>query len=214
MSISRVLRRLLPSQLIAYALLAIAFLLCILNYARRADYEEFVMREGLGLGFLLVGMAPVILLGLLALVTFAIFTIIYAFRKGGHPLPIIVLIVGGLLSETAPLPPSPAETTFYQYRTDYEAVVELARQHQLGHEGYCQYAFSVPDSYRYLTRECVFVETEHGLAVSFAPTTSQLVIAYAENVAALHTLIACDGQDGAVSDQLESNWYLCIPAQD
>jgi hypothetical protein len=193
-------------------LLVIALLLCVLNYARRGDYEEFIMREGLGI--LLTAVAPVILLGILALAAFAIFTLVYAFRKGGHPLPIIVLIVGGILSETAPLPPSPAATTFYQYRPDYETVVELARQRQLGHEGYCQYAFSVPDTYRYLTRECVFVETEHGLAVSFAPTTSQLVIAYAESVAALHTLMDCDGRHGAVSDRLESNWYLCIPAQD
>ncbi len=169
---------------------------------------------GLGLGFLLVAMVPVILLGLFALAAFAIFAIAYAIRKGGHPLPLIILIVGSIWSETASLPPSPAETTFYQYRSDYEAVVELARQQQLGHEGYCQYAFAVPSKYRYLTRECVFVEHNHGLAVLFRPPTSQRDIAYAESIDALHDLITCDGEHGSMFRQLESNWYICTPAQD
>lgn len=213
-TLSHSLRRFRPSQRTEYVLLAATLLLCALNYARRSDYQEFVMREGLGLGFLLVAMAPVIFFGLFALAAFALFTATYAFRKGGRPLPLIILIVGGIWSETASLPPSPAESTFYQYRSDYEAVVELARQRQLGHEGNCLYAFAVPSKYQVLTRGCVFVEHNRGLAVLFRPPTSQRDIAYAENIDALLELITCDGEHGSLFRQLESNWYICTPAQD
>ncbi len=212
--VARIPRWILPSQRGGYALLAVAVLLCILNYARRSDYEEFVKREGLGFGFLVLALAPIIVLALIALGAFVVVTVSYAFRKKGHPLPIIVLIVGGILSETAALPPSPAATAFYQHRSDYEALVEMARQHNLVHDGICQGAYSPPAKYRLLTRDCVFVETRRGLAVSFEPPSSAYVIAYAENLEALRTLIYCDGRHGIMKSQLDSSWYVCSPAQD
>jgi len=213
-NMSRILRRLLSAQHMGYVLLTIAALLCIINYVRRNDYAEFVMRAGVGLGFQMIAVAPVLLAGLSALAAFVIFTLAYAIRKGGHPLPIIVLVVGGIVSETILLPLSPAEAVFYKYRSGYEAVIELARHHGLEHAGDCQYAFSIPDKYQYLTRNCVFVEYQRGLAVSFQPPTSGRTIAYAENTDALHTLIYCDGRHGSVYSQLEPEWFVCTPAQD
>ena len=64
--VARIPRWILPSQRGGYALLAVAVLLCILNYARRSDYEEFVKREGLGFGFLVLALAPIIVLALIA----------------------------------------------------------------------------------------------------------------------------------------------------
>ncbi|HEY9087003.1 MAG TPA: hypothetical protein VIO36_02460 [Anaerolineaceae bacterium] len=186
----------------------------VLHYIWRTKQDEFIMDAGLGLFFLCMGLAPFILLGLLLVLATVGATFVYSFSSTGHPLPVFILFVGGIFSLTAPLPPSPAQNAFYRYQSEYEAVVELARQHQLAHEGYCGYAFSLPEAYAHLTQECVFVEYEPELAVLFSPPTSHRVIVYVETKDALEEIENCNGEDGSVFTQLEDNWFLCTPAQD
>lgn len=186
----------------------------VLHYLWRVNRDEFIMDAGLGLFFLCIVLALPMLLGLLLVLSTVVATFLYSFSPHGHPLPLVILFVGGIISMTAPLPPSPAQTAFYRYQSEYEAVVELARQRELGHEGHCGYAYSVPDQYDHLTEECVFVEYQPALAVTFHPPSSHRVIVYAETKDALAVVGKCNGDYGSTFGQLETEWFLCTPAQD
>jgi hypothetical protein len=134
-------------------------------------------------------------------------------RTRGNLAPLLVFCIGYFTIQYLPLPPSPAETTFYAHRAAYEAVVRIAQQKGLGHNEDCGFAFALPKPYAYLTDRCVFLVDKPALAIAFSPTTSHRVIAYAEQPEALHALVFC-GIDGSVFKRLESAWYICTPAQD
>ena len=204
---------LLPSDWIGYVLLVLIPLFQIAYYIWRSNADEFIMDAGLGLFFLCLAIAPFLLLLLVSVLFLIGATFWYAIRKRGHFLPLIMLVVGAVIAQILPLPPSPAETAFYKYRNDYETVVELARQNQLGHNEDCGYAFSVPEEYRHLTRRCVFIVYDPALAVSFSPPSSHRDIAYADTLQALGGLGSCN-EFGSVFKKVETHWYICTPAQD
>ena len=107
----------------------------------------------------------------------------------------------------------PEQVHLHLFRSEYQAVVNLARNHQLVHEGDCQFAYALPDEYSNLARrksKCVFVEYEPALVVVFEPLYSRKLLVYAETPEAARNYISCGGSDAIGSYQLEENWYKCF----
>jgi Zn-dependent protease with chaperone function len=99
------------------------------------------------------------------------------------------------------------------HRADYQAVVELARQHQLDHQGDCQYAFVLPEKYVYLSQDdssCIFAEYDPALVVVFMPLFPRTLLVYTDTQEAIHNYISCGGSDGFIARKLEKHWYICI----
>lgn len=109
--------------------------------------------------------------------------------------------------------PIPEKIHLFLHRSEYEAVVELARNHQLGHKGDCQYAYVLPDEYSnlsYSKNNCIFVEYEPAFVVEFEPLFSRRLLVYAETPEAIEEYISCGGSDGLGYSQIEENWYRCV----
>jgi hypothetical protein len=203
-------RYLLPLNRTGYTLLLAILLVHVALYVWRVQRDEFIMDAGLGLFFI---MAPLLLIIIPILALLGLGIIRYTIRTRGNLAPILFLWAGYAAVQYLPLPPSPAETTFYAQRSEYEAVVRIALDEGLGHNEDCGYAFALPIQYQHLTRSCVFLIDKPALAIAFSPTTSHRVIAYAERPEALSELELC-GSDGSVYKRLEATWYICTPAQD
>jgi hypothetical protein len=207
-------KRLLPENWKSSFLLFAIILLQIANYVWRYNKDEFIMDQGLGLLFTLIALAPFLLWLLIVVGVLIVLTIHYAFIENGRVLPLAVLIIGSLISQFLPLPPSSAELAFYIHSAEYERVVDLARQNQLGHEENCGYMFSIPTEYKNLTKECVEIVYDPALAMLFSPPNSHRDIAYAEIPEALHKIDTCNGEFGSLFKKLNEHWYICTPAQD
>ena len=207
---SAILWRLIPRHWTGYTLILCIVFLHIAHYVWRVQRDEFIMDAGLGLFFIMI---PLLLIILPIIAALGISIVWYTIRTRGNLAPILVLCIGYLVIQRLPLPPSPAETTFYEQRAEYEAVVRLAQQEGLGHNEDCGYAFALPKEYEHLTHSCVFLVDTPAFAIAFSPPTSHRVIAYAERPEALNELQFC-GVDGGVFKQLEDVWYICTPAQD
>jgi hypothetical protein len=98
-------------------------------------------------------------------------------------------------------------------RGDYQAVVELARQHQLDHQGDCQYAFVLPTKYVDLTQDksnCIIVEYDPALVVVFMPLFPRTLLVYTDTQEAINDYRSCGGSDGFIARKLEKHWYICI----
>jgi hypothetical protein len=197
-------------QWTGYTLMTCILLFHIAHYVWRVQRDEFVMDAGLGHFFIMV---PLLLIILPVIVTLVIGIVWYTLYTRGNLAPLLVLCIGYCAVQHVPLPASPAETTFYERRADYEAVVRIAQHEGLGHNQDCGYAFALPKPYEHLTDRCVFVVDKPALAIAFSPATSHRVIAYAEQPEALDELEFC-GVDGSVFKRLEAAWYICTPAQD
>jgi hypothetical protein len=107
----------------------------------------------------------------------------------------------------------PEQVHLFLYRSQYQSVIELARNHQLDHEGDCQYAYALPDEFSKLARgtdKCIFVEYEPALVVVFEPLYSRKLLVYAETPEAVKAYISCGGSDTIGYYQLEENWYKCF----
>ncbi|MCL4275925.1 MAG: hypothetical protein KJZ77_18785 [Anaerolineales bacterium] len=109
--------------------------------------------------------------------------------------------------------PLPEKIHLALHRAEYESVVELARDHQLGHQGDCQYAYVLPDKYSnlsYAENNCIIVEYEPEFVVVFEPLFSRRLLVYAETLGAAKEYISCGGSDGVGYIQIEENWYRCL----
>jgi hypothetical protein len=207
---STILRYLIPKHGSGYALILGVLLIHIGHYVWRSQRDEFIMDAGLGLFFILL---PVLLILVPLLALFSLGIIRYTIRTRGNLAPVLFLCIGYVVVQLLPLPPSPAETTFYAQRSEYEAAVRIAQQEGLGHSENCGYAYALPKQYEHLTHNCVFLIDKPALAIAFSPLSSHRVIAYAERPEALNELEGC-GVDGSVFKQLQPTWYICTPAQD
>ena len=125
---STILRYLIPRHRTGYALLLGIFLIHIGQYVWRSQRDEFIMDAGLGLLFILLPLL-LIIVPLLALLSLGM--IRYTIRTRGNLAPLLFLCIGYLVVQFLPLPPSPAETSFYAQRRDYEAAMRK-RQLALG----------------------------------------------------------------------------------
>lgn len=184
-------------------LLAILFPLGI--YWFRSISDETIGGAGLGLFFLIMASLPAVCLTTILFWGFVVRVVSYGSTKTFTPF--IVFASGVLISLILPLPPGPAEKAFYAHRSDYEAVVELARQFDLVHRG-CGNAFFVPDKYQEWTDECVSVVYEPEFAVEFFIPNSYHTLTYAETPDALIATLFCDHKS-SVFKQLEEHWYIC-----
>jgi hypothetical protein len=95
-------------------------------------------------------------------------------------------------------------------RSDYEHLVQLARQDQLPHSEKCSgFSFSPPEGYEALARECIVVGTYNWFSVSFAPQDARHQIVYMDDPSKVKFHSACETQDGVILRQFDANWFLC-----
>ncbi len=128
-------------------------------------------------------------------------------------LPLIGLCILSLLISSLAPHPEPEQIHLRLFRSEYESVIELARNHELGHEGICEYAYVLPDEYANLSirkHKCIIVEYEPALVVVFEPLFYRKLLVYAENSSAVRSYISCGGSDAIGYYQLEENWYKCF----
>jgi hypothetical protein len=178
---------------------------------QRITSDEFVMAAGLGLFFLHIALG---ILGTgVALALIAVF-MRHARRSPGSILPIIVFIGGTTLAMIGPLPAQTPVNPLESHRADYEAIVELARQHGLEVHPSCLNGWTLPDQYLYVAEGCVLVIEDPALALAFDPLDTQRWLIYAETEAALDRLIDCCMPKGSLAEQYDQVWYLFTPAQD
>lgn len=125
---------------------------------------------------------------------------------------ISICLLSTVISGLAPRP-EPNQLHLALHRSEYQAVVQLARDHQLGHADPCLDAYVLPGQYSDLSHtkdKCIFVEYDPALVVVFEPLFYRELLVYAETPEAAKQYIACGGSDGALYYQLEPNWYECV----
>lgn len=179
-------------------------------YDIRLRFAELARTGGMGTGLALMMASPLLCLIGLVILALIVATVGYAFRRDGHPLPTLVMLAAFLLGALYPLPPSPEEVAFKKHRADYARVVEMARQHQLGHDGRCQAAFSLPPAYRHLT-DCVWVEDTPTFFVEFLAADSNRAVVYLDEAEMLESIVEACGADGqgSIFKQLDEHWFIC-----
>ncbi|MCC6606198.1 MAG: hypothetical protein IT327_23530 [Anaerolineae bacterium] len=132
-----------------------------------------------------------------------------AFLRGKGPIIFVIFIACVILPWSIPRI-TLEEIFFAEHQSEFEKVVELARQGQIEHGDSCQYAFLPPAGYEYLTiDECIFVEYYPALTVVFTPRSSRRLLVYAETEGALRAYVSCGGSDGSIGKNIEGKWYIC-----
>jgi hypothetical protein len=155
---------------------------------------------------------PVVSIIVLPLIAYFIVTIIYAFKTGGHPTPLIVLILGIILAVLLPTPPQYEIRIFNSHRTNYENLVNLAREHRLEHSQRCNIdrSYEPPVEYKQLSADCILVDYQPFFSVQFAPRIYTEQIVYIEDPNRIEDVMGCNiPQDGDYHKQLDKNWYYC-----
>lgn len=132
-----------------------------------------------------------------------------AFLRGKGPIVLVIYIACVILPWSMPRI-TLEETFFAEHQSEFEEVVELARQGQIEHGGMCQYAYLPPAGYEHLTIDkCIFVEYVPALTVEFTPRVSRRLLVYAETEEALQAYVSCGGSDGSIGKNIEEHWYIC-----
>lgn len=153
---------------------------------------------------LLCVITPLLIAAVLAIVAMVLFSRDF--------LVISICLLAAVISGLAPRP-APEQLHLALHRSEYQAVVQLARDHQLGHAGPCEYAYVLPDQYFDLGHtkdKCIFVEYDPALVVVFEPLFYRHLLVYAETPEAAKQYISCGGSDGVLYYELEPNWYECL----
>lgn len=128
-------------------------------------------------------------------------------------LPTLFLASGIFLTFQIPLPPrpdTPEKLHFLQYRTDYEAVVEMARNSELEQAlPNCPAGFLPPEHFSHVSAAgCMSVDwdEERGLSVLFNPIEPFYhPVVYVELDNAKNPC----GYDSHVEQRVDEHWYIC-----
>lgn len=135
----------------------------------------------------------------------------HGLQAGGHPAPLIALVLGLLLAIILPAPPPMNEPRFFAtQRGEYEQLVNLARGQRLAHSRMCAggRAFAAPPEYEQLSKYCIKVDSEPIFSVQFSPLHYERLIVYIDDPARIAEVFGCDDPDGQIQ-QLEENWFFC-----
>ena len=165
---------------------------------------------------LLVSVAPDpsvfigILAGMVVLSALSFFGLIinHGFQTGGHPAPMIVLVLGVLMAILLPAPsPYTERPLFKTHRKEFEVLIELAVNHRLNLTERCEYD-NLPATYAQLTQYCIKVDNWPFFSVQFAPTGYEEIIVYIEEPARIHEVYGCERSDSLIQ-QLDRYWFSC-----
>jgi hypothetical protein len=181
----------------------------------RLIWWQFVssFRPPLGvISMMLIGCSfPVITIFFVSLLLTVIIQSIRTERSLG---PAIILAIGTFLAFQIPLPASPdtpEKLHFLEYRADYEATIELARNRQLTNSRLnCSHEkdFRPPDKLRHVSLgSCITVnqDTDRGLTIFFYPFERLFRLAYIEYDDVEYPC----GRDLWVEQKIEAHWYVC-----
>ena len=143
----------------------------------------------------------------------SLYAIVRSLRRTRSAIPMLVLALGTLLVFQVPLPEppdTPEKLHFLDYRADYEAVVELARNGELEASApECGTQFRPPQALAHVSGAgCMFVSNldNRGLVVFFHPLESFYhLVAYVEFDDGEY---AC-GRDPYVEQKIDDHWYVC-----
>ena len=203
-------KRLFPSDTLGRALFFAS--LFVVGYL----YLWFLVMDGIFVGildavlrsFYFVTPALCIVPFLIQLVTLGY----YLLRLHGHAAPAVLLVGGLLLLRFLPTPPTIEEISFTWQRSEYESIVQLARNSQLQHGQDCiaQDQFTPPPTYYELSGKCIHVLNRDGIVVEFAPRSWERPIIYLPTPPT-NPDSACRVQhgEGRVFKRLSEHWFIC-----
>lgn len=172
------------------------------------------LRGPLGPAAVFVVCGPfVIIFTVCALVFFAL--VASSIKWTGSLIPTLVLVAGigiAFLLPLSPKPDTPEKLHFLQYRPDYEAVVELARNNQLEQAlPDCRAGFRPPDALKHVSSKgCMHISVDNyygrGLHVEFNPIESFYhPVVYVE----FDEFEYPCGGDLSVEQKIDDHWYVC-----
>jgi hypothetical protein len=141
---------------------------------------------------------------LLSIVLFLINLSYLIIRKEIFPL--IIFMICALFSWLLPSI-SPEDVSFSLHRTNYENVVEMARQHELEQGEYCQQEeYILPDGFEDLSRNtCIIVIYDPEFEVLFNPKVPGRFLIYTDRLS-VNTF--CNGF-GSIDKEINNHWYIC-----
>ena len=141
---------------------------------------------------------------LLGIILFLINLGAFIFQRNLLSFPLFILCA--LVSMLMPAI-TPEDIYFIQHKADYEKVVEIVRQHNIEHNGRCQYDYLPPKGYEYLTIEdCIFVKYEPVLEVVFTPRVSGRFLFYTESLSLGNF---CGDGFGLIEKEIDNHWCVC-----
>ncbi len=168
------------------------------------------MDQGLGFFLLLGPLLPVFVLAIVGGCICFILSVGHAFKRDGHPAPLVIMVLGLYLVFKPSTPPSAEQVYFQRHQAKYQEVVELVRQEKLTHNEQCKDSlFAVPAAYQHLTATCVSVNRDaSGLIVEFIPFNEDKPLVYSETRHGIQSVNNCH-QEGRISKQMDRHWYIC-----
>jgi hypothetical protein len=203
-------KRLLRSPKILYTIL-MTVAACLVGIVRLIWWEYYISLRG-PLGFFaLPALCPFSVIAVTAVFGLFLLSLI-SIHRTRSAIPILVLIIGVFLAFQLPLssrPPTPEEEFFLAQRSDFETVVQLARQAKLEQAlPNCPAGYHAPLEYQFVSSAaCMFVNTydDSGLTVVFRPFESYHPIVYVDKP----TKFPCNEQDAFIEKQIDDHWYVC-----
>jgi hypothetical protein len=143
-----------------------------------------------------LGLLGIFCLPLILLPIIGGLTLIYLW-KSKNPVPLLgffpLFALAAYFLPLAPMPPSAEEKHFKTHRTEYNLMINQAKQGQLNSAN---------------SKWEAEVVTQNPLVVTFSPLGFYGVIAYADRREDLRSASGC-GRDGAIYRQLDKDWWLC-----
>ncbi len=181
-------------------------------YLERAQIDEILAQGRMG-GFLLLLLSPLYCLWVGGVIWGIAAAVRYILRPDRTWLPAIFLLSMLLLGYGLPLPRLPERVFFFEHRSEFEEMVQLAMKDELPPGiTQCQadMAYELPESYEHLTKRCVFVYD--GPVVEFTPVRGWFPVVYVDKQGHLNGLSSCIR--GGIWEQLDEQWYICTDYDD
>ena len=161
---------------------------------------------GMAGGFILILLAPLCCFP----ISFIAYQMLIAFKYGKkHWTPLVFLLGSISIAMVYPTPPTFEEEIFFQYRADYEYLVELARGNQLLHNEDCRAAFAPPIGYKHLVGKCIYIDLEPAFIVEFTPRSFYRPLVFFDDPTTIEFSVGACHEDGGVSKQLDEHWFIC-----
>lgn len=195
-------------------LFAFAIFVAIARYFWWAYYLSW--RGPLGISGVFIIVLPFMIL-MFMLFLAIIFLVIWSARKTRSFIPPIFLIIciGIAFYTPLPQPPNtPEKLHFLQYRTDYEAIVTLAKTNSLLLNTDCRMfdGYEVPQPLHHVSkRGCVIIKSDlRGITVAFYPLEDFYhFVLYTQ----IETKYPCSSEnrprDTYIEQKIEPHWYVC-----